>query len=461
MSNAYDFEDPNGDPESAYWGPMGRMGQPGAKGLPPPMPPPMPSGPAQGGGGGDGPPPGPGPNLMQPAPPPGFPMPPPMGPPGQAFQADPFNKALDQAGTATQMFSPSAPGIGAPKPPPPMPPPMPGSGSAAGGPQGPNGGPSGPPGPGNGVPFGPSTDYASAMGIAPTAQNRMTSALGGFGKGLSAAAGNSNKAGAVFSRGAGGAITGQIGEAQEQQKVAQGLQNQYFNQASTAFKDWNAKRSSDSLEVYRQSLAAWNNAKIAAGGPGAKVFLNSPEGKLHLASQEAQQNYERDSKNLALLKNVIPSDDYLKRYDELEGKHKQYLADAYKKYGVDPKGAENLQTRGFDLPRKWSEIQNGQYYVDQNGTPQRKSPKSTDFKPDDTVQWINPFPASKMDVNTFHQTVPEESWYESNGQLFRRKLPPPAAPAVPQMQSPAQPSGLADPRATYGDAAQPFPPGVQ
>lgn len=320
-----------------------------------------------------------------------------------------------------------------------MPPPMPGSQPPAG------------PGTGNSVPFGPSTDYATAMGIKPTDQDRGQSMLAGLGKGLSAAASSKNSAGNAFMKGAGGSITGSIQEQQEQQKVAAGLQNQYFNQTSAAFKDWNAKKSADSLEVYRQSLAAWNNAKIAAGGPGAKTFLNSPEGKLHMATQEAEQNYDRDSKNLALLKNAIPSEDYLKRYDALEGKHQQYLADAYKKYGVNPQDAQNIQTRGFDLPKKWSDIQNGQYYTDANGTPQKKTPNSTGFKPDDTVQFINPFPTKGMDTTTFNQTVPNGMWYETGGNLYRRTQPPPAA--GPAMAAPAQADPTADREAYYGPSA--------
>lgn len=458
--------------------PIDQYGQEHPDQIRPPMPPPMPgpaqtasmpgvgrAGPGPGGGSGDGPvPPMPpfGPNLEQPGLPPGTPMPPPMAPEGPGISGDPFNKALTQAGKATQMFSPGAPGIGTPPPAPPMPPPQ--GGGPPGGPQGPAG-PMPPPmrgaGPptGNSVPFGPSTDYAAAMGIKPTDQNRATSAMAGLGKGLSAAAGNSNKAGAVFSRGAGGAMTGTIQEQQEQQKVAAGLQNQYFNQASKAFTDLQSKRSTDSLQVYRQSMAAWNDAKIAAGGPGAKTFLNSPEGKMHVAWQEAQGKSEADRKLLEVMKNGIDPAEYQKKIEEYQQNREKYLAEAYKKYGVDPKQAENIQTRGFDLPRKFSEIQNGQYYMAPDGTAKRKTANSNDYKPDDDVKWINPFPASKMDLNTFHQTVPNGAYYEKDGKILTRIAPPPAAPGQP-----AQPDPMADPEAVYGShpAPQPYPmPGMQ
>lgn len=441
MSDAY-----SQDPNDAYWGPMGRMGQPNVEGLPPPQPRPLPPMPPPGPmGGGGGPPLPPGPNLSQPGMPPGIPMPPPMQGGGKGFGDDPFNQALTQSATATQMFSPSAPGIGAPKGP--MPPPV----GGGGGPPPPAGPPMPPPGPvmpnpsagGGGVPFGPSTDYRSAMGIAPTDADRVKSAMGGLGKGLTAAAGSSNKAGAVFSRGAGGAITGQIAEGDAQDKTNAALAQQYFNNTSTAFKDFQQQRSTDSLEVYRQAMAAKANDLIARGGPAARSFLNSPEGKLHVATQEAQAAFDRESKNLQDLKGILPAAEYVKRFDALGPKLKEYQTEAYKKYGVDPNQVQNIETLGYNIPKKFSDIKPGQWYAGKDGTPTKKTPNSSDYQAGDQVQWLNTFDGNKRAEADF----PAGALYEKGGKVYRRNDTPPGgqtptAPAPVQVaQTPQTPQG--------------------
>lgn len=394
-------------------------------------------------------------------------MPPPMNP---VAGLDPFAKAqMDTAAlmngpnsTATQ---PGMPGPGAgmnnlPGARPPTPPPQ--GGGPPGGPQGGGGGPlTPPPIPGasqaGNTPFGPSTDYRTAMGIAPTDGDRTTAALDGLGKGLSAAAGNSNKAGAVFSRGAGGAITGQINEAQEQQKLAQGLQNQYMNQVSTAFKDLMSQKSTDSLEIYRQALAGKADAAAAAaanGSTGAKAFLNTPEGRMNSAQAEALRNYKNDTDNInTRVKNgTMDAKVAEQKLDALEKSKSSYFDKAYSEHGVDPNAVPDMMSRGSPVPRKFSDVKVGQWYTGPDGTnPRQKTANSSDFKPDDKVQWLNAWDTSKMSKDQAHMTVADGQYYtDGKGNLFT-KNPAPAAPAAaPPVRPMAPPNPMADPQAAYG-----------
>lgn len=386
------------------------------------------------------------------------PQPPPMPPQMPQVQPpmnptsglDPFAKAqMDTAAlmngpnpTATQ---PGMPGPGAgmnnlpPGARPPMPPPQMGGGPP-GGPQGP--GPMPPPMPGQGpptgnsVPFGPSTDYRTALGIAPTGQDRVTSALGGLGKGLSAAAGNSNKAGAVFSRGAGGAITGGIQEAQEQEKLKQGQQNQYFNQTSNAFKEAMTQKSADAKDLYWQARAQQYEALAKAGVKPAPY--NADALNLARAENEARKNYASDRADLDALKGQLPPDKFVKRMEALNQGKGKYFNDAYKKYGVDPEKAQNIKTQGMTVEKPFSDVKNGDWYIDQTGKAVKKAAGDNSFAPGDTVKWVNPFDASKMDLTGFHQSVPNGAYYTTPAGLHQRTIPPPAGPDPQALQQSIQ-----------------------
>lgn len=287
------------------------------------------------------------------------------------------------------------------------------------------------------VPFGPSTDWATATGLAPTGQDRMTSALGGLGKGLSAAAGNSNKAGAVFSRGAGGAITGQINEAQEQQKLKLGLRNEYFNQTSKAFQNAMLQKSTDSKDLYWQSRAQQYLATAKLNGGKAQPW-NADQLALAKAEDEARKNYASDRADLNTQKGQLPPDEWVKRFDALQQGKGKYFQDAYKKYGVDPEKAENLKTQGMKIEKPFSQVKTGDWYIDPTGKAVKKTSGDTSYAPGDTVKWINPIDASKMDVNGFHQTVPDQAYYTTKAGLHQRTVPPPMSADPRQLQQQIQ-----------------------
>lgn len=387
---------------------------------PPPMPPPMSGGPPQS-------------TMAQPPPLPPGPSqasggppqstlgpPPPMsgGPPQSTL--DPISQAQGQVGHIIG----STPGGGGP----PMPPPMPGGGGG-----GPPGGPgmTNPAVGGNSVPFGPSTDYRTAMGIAPTPGDRNQSMMAGLGKGLSAAAGNSNKAGAVFGRGAGGAITGGINEEQEQQKLKAGLQNQYFNQTSTAFKDAMTQKSTDTKDLYWQARAQQYQALAKANGGKAQPW-NADQLALSKAEDEARKNYASDRADLDQQKGQLPPDEYVKQMAALQAKKGQYFTDSYKKYGVDPNKVENLKTQGMSPEHPFSQVKNGDWYIGPDGKEKQKTAGDATYGPADTVKHINPFDTKGMDVNAFHQSVPMNGYYTVGKNLYKRTVPPPAGSGTPQ-----------------------------
>lgn len=304
---------------------------------------------------------------------------------------------------------------------------------------------------GSSVPFGPSTDFASSLGIAPNGQERMTSALAGLGKGLSAAAGNSNKAGAVFSRGAGGAITGQISEEQAQQKIKLGLNEAYFNNmaklASTAMQ----ARTTDARALMWEGTAAMRNALASAGGATSKSFLGTDTGKLHMAETEAQAHYDSERKSLESQKNALSPDDYTSKLQDLENKRQQYVQAGYKKYGVDPNKVDEIRTHGGTMDKPFSQIQSGQWYISQDGRTVQKTGKET-VNPGDHVKWVNPHDANGMDETTFKLTVPpatmgpngvlQGGYFTSKGKLWQR--PPVNQPNQQQLQSAIGQAGYED-----------------
>lgn len=265
----------------------------------------------------------------------------------------------------------------------------------------------------------------------------MTSALGGFGKGMTAAAGSKNSAGASFMRGAGGAITGQINEAQEQQKLKLGLRNEYFNQTSAAFKNAMAQKSTDAKDLYWQSRA---QQYLALAKAGVKTPWNSDQLALARAEDEARKNYASDRADLndQIKGDLITTEQGQKQFAALQAKKGQYYTDAYKKYGVDPDKAENMRTQGMRIEKPFSDVKTGDWYIDQTGKAIKKTANDNSYAPGDTVKWINPFDTSKMSVTGFHQDVPQGAYYTTPAGLHQRTIPPPMRPDPQQLQQSIQ-----------------------
>lgn len=360
---------------------------------------------------------------------------------------DPFSKA--QADAASILYAQNTPpdrGPGMPGPGVGMKNPAPQPGPVAGGPQRP---PMPPPMPGQGgpgmtsgaggaaVPFGPSTDYASALGIAPNGQDRMTSMMAGFGKGMTAGAGNKNSAGGAFMRGAGGAITGQINEAQEQQKLKLGLNNAYFNQTSTAFKDAMTQKSTDAKDLYWQSRAQQYLAQAKLNGGKAQPW-NADQLALAKADNEGRADYHAAVESLKLRKGTMDDTEWNKRMDALEANQGQYIDRAYKRYGVDPQKAENIRTQGMTPEKPFGQVKTGDWYIDKTGKAIKKTANDNSYAPGDTVKWVNPFDTKGMDLTGFHQTVPNGAYYTTPAGLHQRTIPPPASPDPRQLQQSIQ-----------------------
>lgn len=250
-----------------------------------------------------------------------------------------------------------------------------------------------------------------ALGLDTRAGQR--SAIAGLGKGLSAVGAQTpgTPKGYAFAAGAGGGITGNIHDQDEQRNMARQDKNDQFAQSSTAFKDMlaaKASRDNEGLTAARAKYLAARAQALMTGGVGAngsRSMLNTPDGKVAYVESQVlkyRDQIRKSAEAKAKAKGEEVDEDAIEKVTEA------YRARLYKGFKMDPKEAEKIMNRGMDKD--------------------------------------NPFDTKGMSLDQFNETVPMGAWFKDQNGVLRQRVKPPAS----MQQQPRQPQ-QADAQQTAND----------
>lgn len=291
----------------------------------------------------------------------------------------------------------------------------------------PGGGGGGGRGPANissGLPIGPSSDFAAALGTAPSSHDTLNSVIAGLGKGLTAGGAGSNTGMGKFMQGAGGALTGANNDAMQAQKLRDAQQNQAFNQVSKAFSDWQTSKRTDAMDNWYNTRSDVNNSK-AQNAPKSAWQL-SPVALMHTADGEVQGQYNKDSDRLlkVLQAGGMTQEQYQTKQQALDDSLDQKRRDRYTQYGLDPDTVAKGKAMGGTMPQPAKNLKVGDYYIDPTTGKPAQYNANTKLDPDQKVKQIVPFDGDKMNMDDFHSNVPMGGWYTNQGHIYTRSTPP-------------------------------------